>query len=176
MYRTIIVAVTSLFITQAIAEDQQPVFFSLGLGVINENGLATPSNISIDDAFIPKFELGIGWETLLTPVWEFSATATASYAYSNSFDIEGQDAANNAKIENIGLWLDNKLAYSGFSDTIRPFISLGAGKVYGQYSDNENNVSGWATGTRALVGLEFDVSKDAKLSFALGTNDIDDIN
>ena len=176
MHKIIIVAVTSLFITQAIAEDQHPVVFNLGLGVINENGLATPSNISIDDAFIPQFEFGVGWETLLTPEWQFSANATASYAYSNSFDIEDQSVKNDAKIENIGFWLDNKLAYNGLSDTIRPFVSLGVGKVYGQYSDNENNISGWATGTRAFVGLEFDVTKDVKLSFAFGTNDIDDID
>ena len=157
--------------------ENDKLFYTLGFSLTNENGLALPQNTELDSQFIPLIELGVGMQIPLSDAWVFSPSITLSQTLEESYQFtQPEFGFRNVDISNTGVWVDSKLAYTALSKHIRPFIDVGVGQVYGRYTDNGQTISSWETGVRAFVGVEFDVTKDSKISFAFGTSDISDLN
>ena len=156
-------------------------FYEVSLGVMDENFLAKPTDVTLDDPLIPSVSLGVGYEFPLSQDWQMQTALSLAHARSGRF--VAQDSLQpfaqnrqNADLENTGLWIDTRFKYTALFDGVSPFVSVGAGRVYGRYQDGINDISDWETGVRAFAGLEFEVSPDFSFSFALGTAKLGDLN
>jgi len=167
--------------TPVIAAAEPNRFFEVGVGIMDENFLAKPEGVTLDDPLIPGVSLGIGYEYSLNEDWQLQSALSLNHARSgrfvmqNAFQPSTQNILN-ATVENTGLWLDTRLKYTSLFDNVSPFVSVGAGRVYGRYQDDISSVSGWENGVRAQAGLEFEVSPDFSFSFALGTGDVGELD
>ncbi|MFC3093622.1 hypothetical protein DRW07_09100 [Alteromonas sediminis] len=76
----------------------------------------------------------------------------------------------------LGIWADNTLSYTGYADTVTPFITVGLGKVYSRFEQNQQALSDWSTGYKVVAGLKFDLSENSTLSVGVGHVDSGHLN
>ncbi len=156
-----------------IVADEGDYHINLGVGLVNEQLLLLPSGTELSDEFIPYFELGVGKEYVLSPNWRLSADLNLAYS-EGDVDLSQNTAGTpfSSKFKNIGLWADSTIKYTALFDNARPFLSVGVGRIYGEFSDSESNLSGWDSGYRVSTGFEFDLGKKSSFSVGLGTGNV----
>ena len=154
---------------------QDPLQFELGISLDNGDSLAVPANVEYDSNIVTQLSLGLSKQWQLDEEWRFDSAMSVSYAFTDVFAQSNSTMAAGSDLENIGIWADSALLYTGFSDSARPFLQLGVGKVYGDYDSADVSVSGWETGYRALAGFEFDLIGDSTLRIAVGEFSVGEI-
>ena len=172
-----LLCITALYPLALQAENAAPErFFEVGVGIIDESFLTTPRQFQVNDSLIPVLSVGVGYDIQLKQDWQLQTSLSISHAKSDRFVAANPWQMQNADLENTGIWVDTRLKYTAMFDGVNPFVSLGAGRVYGNYRDEQTQISGWETGYRAFAGLEFDVSQDMSFSLAVGTADVGHID
>ena len=149
--------------------------FSIGFSFENENSLLLPKNAEATQHIVPKLSLLASIDKQLTTDWLLTTGVSLDYSQSKiDFTVNGNSI--NSTIENTGLWLDTKLTYQSFHESISPFVEVNVGKVYGTYHTMGQSHSDWQTGVKVSTGLEFTLSNDSTISFAVGHSNIDSMN
>jgi hypothetical protein len=163
--------VVSMFVGSTAMANESEYEFDLGLSMGYGDNLLAPKNVDINSELVPSVSLGLSKTWYDTQDWQFSSRLAVQYTNATNVAFTKQEQILSADIENTGLWADGKLAYTGFSDSYRPFVTLGVGAVYGNYEDESKKLSGWGAGVRAVTGFEFDLSKDASFNIGLGVGE-----
>jgi hypothetical protein len=161
---------------QAIANDGKYTI-NLGIGLANEQSLSLPSDTELSDEFASYFELGIGKEYVLSPSWNLATGLNLTYSEG---DIDLATDTSNAfiasEVKNIGIWVDSTVKYTALFDNARPFLRVGIGQVYGEFSGPDGDVDDWNSGYRVTTGFEFDLGKKSSFSIGIGTGDVGSID
>ena len=167
-----LLSVFAMLASQAFA-DEDAKYFSLGVGFAQQDSIVLPVGQHLDTDTVPFYTLGVGQDFTLSPQWRLSTGVALEYLESNNLT---SPLMTDGEIKNVGVWANGALKYTGFSDSVRPFVQLGVGKIYADYKDNLGNQSGWETGTSVTAGFEFDVQKDMTFSIGFGTRDTGTLN
>lgn len=176
MTRIGIFSLLSTLLGSACAEDTSAWYAELGVGLMDEDILVAPGNVEPQDQLIPSVSIGLGYSHALAPDWLLETSMTLEHARGDVWEQTPQDLPQNGRLENSGLWVNSKVKYTGGFEDISPFVSVGVGRVYGRYEDNNTRISGWETGYRAFAGLEFDITPDVSFSLAVGHVEAGDIH
>lgn len=166
-------AMATLLFTGATSAVEDPVYYFYGLSLSNVESLASPANGEFSAEIVPGITLGVGTEYRLNPEWVIESELSLDYS-NTKFRFNAEPATAYDNLSNLGIWATSKLKREHLFANVSPFIELGVGKVNVHYDQQNESVNDWTTGTKALIGVEFDVTDLVTVSFAVGKNDYAD--
>lgn len=164
-------AMTILFFHCAATSAASDWFYEVGVGLTGADFLSAPQEIRLTDSFVPSVSIGVGYTAKIETNWQLQTSLSISHTQLQISTPIEHGRFTNGRLENTGLWLDSRLALTSLSDRLSPFFGMGIGKIHGHYEDSTTQLSGWESGARAYVGLEYKVTDDSSFSFALGRGD-----
>lgn len=174
------IAISMSLITPALSQsnEKSDTFFSLGLGLVQEDLLAKPGDFPPANQLTPSMSIGLGISQQISDNWQLENRLSLEHLQTNLTFSDNEVNANNEtyRLNNTGLWLSSALKYTALHQDMRPFVQLDVGKVYAEFQGPEGNDYGLETGYRAGIGMEFDMEKGSSLSFAVMAGDTNSLN
>lgn len=144
-------------------------FYEVSMGLLDKDFLVAPEQVHFTGKLTPSVSLGIGHTSQLAPDWKWDNVISLTHAQTSRVaSILENGELTGGQLDNTGIWLDSRIAYTGLFERVSPFVSVGVGKIYGQYNDTMLSRSGLETATRAFIGAEYQLTDDTSISLALG--------
>lgn len=166
------IAIAYLLVTQFAQANEnkldEPYFYYADLAVNSTQQLPQLNLSSINVDLLPEFNLGIGKKYPLGENWDLVGTLSVNYQFANFDTLESGDVRINGKYQSYGVLASGKVLYTGFSDSVSPYIQLDIRAAENQYQFDDNNFKKHGLDMKAIAGLEFSLDKNMSASIGFG--------
>jgi len=165
--------------SSAFADDDGDIYSFVSAGVSKPSHHEFGLNKKFNFSYAPNITVGLAKDDQLSENWLVTNKIGLRAQQASFYGVNANDAKLYGDIKQIGLVAGSRFKYSGFSNTVMPFVEVEASINDTNFSYNNAEQDQWQKGYKVATGLEFRTSEDMSFSISLGyadTSNKDDLD